>query len=210
MKRSIFLTVFLFSVAAGVSVAQTQAPADLYKPVLDRLQAITTIPLDGWKFIGTDLPHGEVPGAALAEAKPLALKQNLELPSWAYESVEVPRALNGYSVAGSRVALNLSVDGNTGILISVFVNGNMVARGDSDSQVPITLTQDAQPGQKLLIAVRIVASGTVGCCGGAPETYLSAASLMFEPGESRPDPTILRQEIMAAELLIAAYPDGKA
>ena len=210
MKRSIVLTVFLFSVAAGVSVAQTQGPADPYKPVLDRLQAITTIPLDGWKFIGTDLPHGEVPGAALAEAKALTLKQNLELPSWAYESVEIPRALNGYSVAGSRVALNLSVDGNTGILISVFVNGNMVARGDSDSQVPITLTQDAQPGQKLLIAVRIVASGTVGCCGGAPQTYLSAASLMFEPGESRPDPTILRQEIMAAELLIAAYPDGKA
>src|SRR5271166_46952 len=210
MQRSPILTILLLFLATILTPAQTQPPADPYKPVLDRLQAITTAPLDTWKMIPTDLPHGETPAAALAEAKPLALKQNLQLPVWLYESVEIPPALNGYSVAGSRVALNLSIDGNQGILVSVFVNGNMVARGDGDSQVPITLTQSAQPGQKLLIAARIVASGTVGCCGGPPQTSLSAASLMFDPGESRPDPAILRQQIMAAELLIAAYPDGKA
>ncbi|HEX8893790.1 MAG TPA: glycoside hydrolase family 38 C-terminal domain-containing protein [Terriglobales bacterium] len=205
----LFVAVFLCSVAISV-FGQIQSPPDPYQPVLDRLQAITTMPLDGWKVIARDLPHGEVPDNALAEAKPVALKQNLQLSVWVYESVEVPQALNGYSVAGSRVSLNLSVEGNTGILITVFVNGNMVARGDSNSQVPITLTQNAQPGQKLLIAVRILPSGTVGCCGGPPNTYLSAASLRFDPPDTRPDPAILRQEIMAAELLIAAYPDGKA
>jgi alpha-mannosidase len=196
--------------AAIFAGAQTWAPADPYQPVLDRLQAITTTPLDSWKRIPTDLPHGETPGSSLAYAKPAALKQNLQLPVWIYQNVEIPEALNGYSVAGSRVSLNLIVDGNTGILITVFVNGNMVARNDSDSQVPITLTQNAQPGQKLLIAARILPSGTVGCCGGPLQTYLSAASLKFDPPETRPDPAILRQEIMAAELLIAAYPDGRA
>src|SRR5271157_2599789 len=210
MQRSPILTILLLFLATILTQAQTQPPADPYKPVLDRLQAITTAPLDTWKMIPTDLPHGETPAAALVEAKPLALKQNLQLPVWLYESVEIPPTLNGYSVAGSRVALNLSIDGNQGILVSVFVNGNMVARGDGDSQVPITLTQSAQSGQKLLIAARIVASGPVGCCGGPPQTSLSAASLTFDPSEARPDPTILRQEIMAAELLIAAYPDGKA
>ncbi|HEX8799632.1 MAG TPA: alpha-mannosidase, partial [Terriglobales bacterium] len=205
----LFIAIFLCSVAISI-FGQIQSPPGPYKPVLDRLQAITTMPLDGWKVIGRDLPHGEVPDNALAEAKPVALKQNLQLSVWVYESVEVPQALNGYSVAGSRVSLNLSVEGNTGILITVFVNGNMVARGDNDSQVPITLTQNAQPGQKLLIAARILPSGTVGCCGGPPNTYLSAASLRFDPPDTRPDPAILRQEIMAAELLIAAYPDGKA
>src|SRR5271169_4565899 len=156
---------FLLSAALFAS-AQNQAANDAYKPVLDRLQAITTMPLDSWKVVGTDLPHGETPATAMAEAKPVALKQNLQLPVWLYESVEIPQALNGYSVAGSRVSLNLSIDGNTGILISVFVNGNMVARGDGDSQVPITLTQNAQPGQSLLVAIRVVSSGTVGCCGG--------------------------------------------
>ena len=209
MKRSAFVAVLFSFIAVSFAVAQAP-PADRYQPVLDRLQAITTMPLDGWKVIATDLPHGEVPDSALADAKPVALKQNLQLPVWVYESVEIPQARNGYSVMGSRLSLNLSVDGNTGILITVFVNGNMVARGDSDSQVPITLTQNAEPGQKLLIAARILPSGTVGCCGGPPNTYISAASLRFDPPNTRPDPAILRQEIMAAELLIAAYPDGKA
>src|SRR5271167_2693340 len=210
MKFSRYYFSVLIIAVSALAVAQTQPPPDPYKPVLDHLQAITTIPLDSWKMIATDLPHGETPGAALAEAKPLALKQNLQLPVWLYESVEVPAALNGYSIVGSRVSLNLNLGGNTGILISVFVNGNMVARGDEDSQVPIALTQSAEPGQKLLIAVRLLPSGTVGCCGGPPVTRLEAASLVFTPPENRPDPAILRQEIMAAELLIAAYPDGKA
>ncbi len=201
---------FLVLFSSLFAFAQDKAPADPYKPVLDRLQAITTMPLDNWKVIATDLPHGETPGGFLAEAKPLAPKQNLQLPVWTYESVEIPAASNGYSLTGSRVSLNLNVGGNTGILISVFLNGNMVARGDSDSQVPIALTESALPGQKLLIAVRVLPSGTVGCCGGPPETRIDAASLIFEPPGNRPNPTILRQEIMAAELLISAYPDGKS
>jgi alpha-mannosidase len=209
MKRPACVAVLFSIIAISFATAQAPTPIDPYKPVLDRLQAITTIPLDGWKVVGRDLPHGEVPDSALADTGPVTLKQNLQPPVWVYESVEIPQALNGYSVAGSRVSLNLSVDGNTGILITVFVNGNMVARGDSDSQLPITLTPNAQPGQKLLIAARILPSGTVGCCGGPPNTYLSAASLRFDPPHTRPDPAILRQEIMAAELLITAYPDGK-
>ncbi|HVP53995.1 MAG TPA: glycoside hydrolase family 38 C-terminal domain-containing protein [Candidatus Eisenbacteria bacterium] len=41
-------------------------------------------------------------------------------------------------------------------------------------------------------------------------TRVDAASLTFNPIVTRPDPAILRQEIMAAELLVAAYPDGKS
>ncbi len=203
-------TIFFLFVSSFFSIAQDQPPADPYKPVLDRLQAITTMPLDSWQMIASDLPHGEMPGASMADAKPIALKQNLQLPVWLYHSVAIPTSLSGYAVAGSRVALSVDVSGNQGIFISVFVSGNMVARGDGDSQVPITLTQSAQPGQKLLIAVSILPSGTVGCCGGAPETNLAAASLIFNPSEARPDPAIMRQEIMATELLIAACPDGKA
>jgi alpha-mannosidase len=208
MKRQL-LPVALFALIAANCV-NAQPPADPYKPVLDRLQATSTLPLESWKVITTDLAHGETPDSALAEAKPLALKQDLSLPVWLYSTVDVPSELSGHSVNGSRVALNLDIGGNTGILITVFVNGNMVSRGDEDSQVPIALTQSATPGQKLLIAVRILPSDTVGCCGGPPVTDLAAASLAFTPPENRPDPAILRQEIMAAELLIAAYPDGKA
>jgi alpha-mannosidase len=192
------------------SVAQTQTPPDPYKPVLDRLQATATMPLEQWNIVQGDPPHGETPAAPIANTNVNFYKQDLSLPVWLYATVEVPRTLSGYSVAGSRMSLNLNIGGNTGILITVFVNGNMVARGDEDSQVPIALTQSAQPSQKLLIAVRVLPSGTVGCCGGPPVTKLTAASLVFTPPATRPDPTILRQEIVASELLIAAYPDRKA
>jgi len=209
MKRfPALVTVVLLSIA--FCFAQTQPPADPYKPVLDRLQAATSIPLDGWQMIGTDLAHGETPAASLSEAKPIALKQDLPLPLWLYQEVEIPPSLAGYSVAGSRVDLNLNIGANNGIMISVFVNGNMMSRSDQDSQVPIALSQSAQPGQKLLIAVRVLPSGTVGCCGGPFVTRLESASLVFTPPDTRPDPAILRQEIIASELLIAAYPDGKA
>ena len=209
MKGVLAFSALLFSVAT-VSIQGQQPPsADPYKPVLDRLQAITTMPLEEWKIIEGDPPHGETPTGPIANTNVNFFKQNLALPVWLYASAEIPSALNGYSTTGSRVSLTLDIGGNTGILITVFVNGNMVARGDQDSQVPIALTQSAQTGQKLLIAVRILPSGTVGCCGGPHETRLEAASLVFTPPDTRPDPAILRQEIMAAELLIAAYPDGK-
>ena len=209
MKRLSIVVVFVI-LSIAISAAQTQTPPGPYKPVLDRLQATTTIPLETWALVQGDAPHGEMPTGPAANPQQNFFKQNIPLPSWLYASAEIPQALGGYSVAGSRVELKLDVGGNTGTLISVFVNGNMIARGDESSQVPLILTQNAPSGQKLLIAVRVLPSGTVGCCGGPPETKLNSASLVFTPPESRPDPAILRQEIMAAELLIAAYPDGKA
>ena len=61
MKRSTFFAVLLFSVAVRFTFAQPQPAPDPYKPVLDRLQAITTMPLEQWKMIEADLPHGETP-----------------------------------------------------------------------------------------------------------------------------------------------------
>src|SRR5450755_2674405 len=215
MKRSSILAILVLSLAIRSTQAQQPAP-DPYKPVLDRLQATTTLPLTKWKAINADMPHGELPdceqtgGQALSFPTQSAYQQDLPLPVWLHSSVEVPQAITGFSVAGSRIALDLGIGSNTGIMITVFVNHNMVSRGDQDSQVPIALIQSAVPGQKLLIAVRILSSGLVGCCGGPHQVKLDKAELLFTPPDTRPDPTILRQEIMVAELLIAAYPDGKS
>jgi len=208
MKLSVrvILSVLFSSLFA---IAQEQ-PADPYKPVLDRLEASTTVPLDGWRLTDAQLPHGETPGAALASAKPLKFGEKFSLPIWVYREIEFPADAAGYAVAGSKLALAVKADTNTGVIFTVFVNGNMVARGDGDSQVPITLTQSARPGEKMLVAVHVVPSGGVGCCGGAPEMHVSFAVLLVTPPETRPDPSILRQEVLAAQLLVAAYPDGKA
>src|SRR5271166_1423664 len=208
--KSFRSAVILLLLTSLFAIAQDQPPADPYKPVLDRLQAITAMPLENWRMAAAAVAHGETTSTSMAGATPIALKQNLALPAWLYATAEIPPALKGYSVNGAKVGLSLSVGSNQGISETIFVNGNMMWRGDGDFQVPVTLTQSAQPGQKFALAVRILASGGVGCCGGTLEARLDTASLVFTPSESRPDPSILRQEFLAAELLIAAYPDGKS
>ena len=85
----------------------------------------------------------------------------------------------------------------------------MVARTDEDGQVPITLIENAQPGQKLVLAVRVLDSGGGGCCGG-DSTRIEHAELQIQPPANRPDPALMRLQILSAEPVIAAYPDGKA
>src|SRR5262249_47397637 len=67
---------------------------------------------------------------------------------------------------------------------------------------PILLTDHATPGQKFLVAVRVDAHEV--------KTLLYRAQLMFEPSSDRPDPAVLRTEILAAIPLIEAYEEGKA
>ncbi len=74
-------------------------------------------------------------------------------------------------------------------------------RGNEDTLQPILLTENAQPGQKFLIAIRMEAMEV--------ESNFRHAQMTFEPPASRPDPTLVRMEILSARPLIAAYQDGK-
>ena len=208
MNRTLrLLVVLLFATCSFAQTAST-VPGP-YKPVLDRLQSITVIPLPEWQGHAADLAHGEDPALSTSDWTEVKLKQDWQDSRWLRRSLEVPAQLNGYSLQGARIALDLHVGSDDAIQVSVFANGSMVARTDEDGQVPITLIENAQPGQKLVLAVRVLDSGGGGCCGGN-STRIDQAELRIEPPDSRPDPAIMRQEIMSAELLIAAYPDGKA
>ena len=209
MQRSSFLAILVLSVAI-VSTQAQQTPADPYKPVLDRLHAITTVPLKDWWIVSQDLPHGENPPAITGVKQMVRADEKFVTPVWLYYSAQIPEQVSGYNLKGSRVSLDLHFGGNEPLLLSIFVNGNLVTRTDDGDVVPIVLAQNAQAGEKFNIAIRVLRDAGVGCCGGAPQTVLERAQLLIEPHPSRPDPTILRQEILSAELLIAAYPDGKA
>ena len=119
--------------------------------------------------------------------------------------IEIPEKINGYAVQGARAKLDIRFDFNWNnkgpVTIAVFSNGSLVSRGDDDMQQPIPLTENAQPGQKFLIAVRIDAPEV--------ETLFHHAQLTIEP-VGRPDPAMLRTEILAARPMIAAYEEGRA
>jgi alpha-mannosidase len=201
------LAVLLTSACAFAQTAS--APPDPYKPVLDRLQSITVIPLPSWQAHAADLAHGEDPALSTSDWQEVKLKQDWQGSRWLRQTFEVPAQLNGYSLQGARIALDLHVSSDDAIQVSVFANGSMVARTDEDGQVPITLIENAQPGQKLALAVRVLDSGGGGCCGGN-SSRIEHAELRIEPPANRPDPALMRLEILSAEPLIAAYPDGKA
>ena len=151
MKRTLRVLVVLLT--AACALAQTaNAPPDPYKPVLDRLQSITAIPLAVWQTHAGDLAHGEDPALSPADWQSVEAEAKTgEGSRWLRQTFEVPAQLNGYSLQGSRIALDLHVGSDDAIQISVFSNGNMVARTDEDGQVPITLIENAQPGQKLIL-----------------------------------------------------------
>ena len=211
MPRIRFLLSLLLTLLAAVSAsAQMQPPTpDPYKPVLDRLQSISTIPLASWSIHDSDLPHGEDPALDTSAWQQVKIGEDWQGSRWLRQTLEVPAQLNGYSLAGTRISLDLEVSSDVAIQISVFSNGAMVARTDEGGQVPIPLMESAKPGQKFLLAVRVVETGGASCCGGN-STRIERAELRVEPPPDRPDPSLLRMEILSAEPLILAYADGQA
>ena len=178
--------------------------------MLDRLQSITAIPLADWRSHAADLAHGEEPALDTSSWPEVALNQEWRPASrWLRASFEVPAQVHGYGVQGERLKLDLQIDTSAALAITIFSNGNMISRHDQDNQVPITLSENAQPGQKFVIAVRMLDTGGVSCCGD-PNSKLVRAQVLVQPPASRPDPSITRLEILSTELLVAAYPDGKA
>ncbi len=209
-KHCLLLALPLFF--ALFSFAQQPAPPNPYAATLDRLNAITAIPLSGWTQVPGDMAHGEIPPntAMTLNASALNLGGDFTPPVWLYREIEIPKEMRGYEVRGSTLKLDINVGGNEGLMITTFANGNMIARTDEDGQVPITLTSNAQPGDKIVIAVRVLPSAGVGCCGGPLQAKLDHAQLLITPPVNRPDPAVIRLELLAAQLLVAAYPDGKA
>jgi alpha-mannosidase len=208
MNRLSALLVSVLFAAATFAQAPPATP-DPYKPVLDRLESITVIPLPTWQAHEADLPHGEDPAINTSDWQPVKLKEDWKGSRWLRQTFEIPAQLNGYSLLGARISLDLHVSSDDAIQISVFSNGNMVARTDEDGQVPITLIESAQSGQKLVLAVRVLDSGGGGCCGGN-STRITEADLRIQPPPNRPDPALMRLQILSAEPVIAAYPDGKS
>ncbi len=202
----------LFACVLVATPASAQSPSpstDPYKPVLDRLQSITVIPLPSWQTHAADLPHGEDPALTTFDWQPVKLKEDWKGSRWLRLTFAIPAQLNGYGLHGASISLDLHVSSDDAIQVSVFSNGNMVARTDEDGQVPIALIENAQPGQKLVLAVRVLDSGGGGCCGG-DSTRIEHAEVQIRPPASRPDPALMRLQILSAEPVIAAYPDGKA
>ena len=201
MKR-IFLVLGIGLLLARTAPAQNLPPVNPYQSLLDRLNSIVTVPLDSWKF-HPDIPHPEDAGVDDKDWQTVKTGEEWKTgPRVLRKLVEIPATVNGYQIQGARIRLQMSVNSHDFLTITIFSNGSLVSRTDEDTLQPIVLTESARPGEKFLIAIRIQAA-EVG-------TLIRSCQLQITPPASRPDPGIFREELLAVQPMVAAFPDSKA
>jgi alpha-mannosidase len=185
-----------------VNAQEKSTLPDAYKAAFTRLEELTVYPETEWRY-HADVPHPEDPSLNDSDWEQMKAAESWKsgarvLRRW----IEIPRSINGYDIRGARVELDLRIESRDAIIITVFSNRSQVARTDEDLQQPIPLTESAVPGEKFLVAVRVDAN--------AVDTRLAESRLRILPTQNRPDPDLIRTEILAARVLIEAYPDGRA
>jgi alpha-mannosidase len=212
MKRSLVL--FALVLHAALVVSQTSSASDPYKSTLDRLGALTRQAETEWRF-HDDVPHPEDPWLDDSGWGVLKVKnesgpggKNANEEHWSGTRVfrrliQIPESINGYPTQGSRVSIDLRFGSPDSLKITVFSNEAILYRGSDDDILPMLLTANAQPGQKFLVAARVVG-------GDAVQAEFFHSELTIEPPHTRPDPAFLRTEILAARPIITAYTEGKA
>jgi alpha-mannosidase len=211
MKR--FASPFILLILICTAPAWSQGIADPQKATLDRLESLTRQGETEWRF-HEDIPHPEDPGVSDSDWGTWTVKnesgpggQNANEEHWKGTSVfrrwiQIPEKINGYATRGSQVRLDMRFGSPGSLMITVFSNGAIVYRGDDDNILPVLLTENAQPGQRILVAARVVAGDDV-------QAEFFHSEMAIEPPHSRPNPGLLRLELLAARPIIAAYEDGR-
>jgi alpha-mannosidase len=172
---------------------------------LHKLEELNALPGGKWRFHAGDLAHGESP--TLDDSKWEQVEPRSKAPQeavWYRREIEVPKTLNGYDISGARVWFQFQTDANGPIPEIVYFNGRRVALGDDLE--PIVLFEPAKPGEKVLVAVKLLAT--------VDQKTFRGVSLRVEPDpsgkNSRPIPDDIRVEcITAANMLPALSPSRK-
>jgi alpha-mannosidase len=171
------------------------------RSVLDRLTTLRELPDGTWKMHSGDLAHGEAVNAD--ESGWTAIKPRSKAPNdavWFRQTVRVPDTLNGYDLTGARIWFQFHAGANGPMPEIVYFNGRRVALGDDLE--PIVLFDDARPGEKVVVAVKLLHT--------VDEKNIEGASYKIDFPENRPNPEDLREEFLGAALLVPSLAAGDA
>jgi alpha-mannosidase len=179
------------------------SPSALEK--LHTLETLNAMPGGEWRFHAGDLPHGESP--SLDDSAWPLVKPRSKAPMdavWYRREIEVPKTLNGYDITGARVWFQFEADANGPMPEIIYFNGRRVALGDDLE--PIVMFEPAKPGDKILVAVKLLRT--------VDEKTFRGVNLRVEPDPAattgRPNPDDIRMQIItAANLLPALSPPRK-
>jgi alpha-mannosidase len=179
-------------VAAQVAKVAGNLPAES-RAVIERLTMLQEIPDGTWKMHSGDLAHGEAIDLDESGWQPIVNPSDAPKDAvWFRQTYQVPQTLLGYDLTGSRVWFQFHSYANGPMPQILYFNGRRVAMGDDLE--PIVLFDQARPGDKVTIAVKLLHTVDV--------KQFRGASLAIEFPASRPNPDDMRVEFLSAALLV--------
>lgn len=169
------------------------------KKVLDRLDSFRTLKGEEWHFHSGDIAHGESPtldDSAWPVMKPKSTAGKEAV--WYRRTIEVPKTLHGYDLRGAQVSFQFRAYANGPMPMIVYFNGRRVALGDDLES--ITLFDDAKPGEKVLVAVKLLET--------VDDKSFNSVVMKVEFAANRPNPEDLRQEFVVAAAVVPSLAPG--
>ena len=157
---------------------------------LGQLQALDT---NGWKYSEANLPHGE--DIHLDDSAWSMMDRHGTVSTgavWFRRWFEMPKALHGYDLTGTRIWFQFHVDARGPLTQIVYFNGRRVALGEGLEPI-VLFDHDAKPGERILVAVKLPET--------VSEKSFSGATATLECSSSRPDPTRLEREMVSLNIL---------
>jgi alpha-mannosidase len=198
------LAVFVaFTLLAGRATAQSAAdatkiaatlPTDTHA-IIDRLSGLRELPDGAWKLHAGDLAHGEAVNLDESGWQPIANGSKAPKDAvWFRQTYQIPATLNGYDLSGARIWFQFHAYANGPMPEILYFNGRRVAMGDDLE--PVVLFDNAKPGDKVTVAVKLLHT--------VDDKNFKGATLKIDFPEGRPNPEDLRQEFLSAALLVPA------
>ena len=188
----LFLHPFLNAQDIGAPPANLSQDANA---ALARLAQLSELPAPAWRYYPGDLPHGEEP--ALDDSGwPLAGGLT-ELPAgtvWLRSTIQIPQSNHGYDLTGSQVSFDLRVRAEGGIQQILYFNGRRVALGTSLE--PVVMFDDVHPGDKVLVAVKLLPTS-------GPKRFMGSEEPL-QMSRTRPNPQVIHDEAISAAFLLPA------
>jgi alpha-mannosidase len=181
--------------------AQDDQQNNPYQSELSRLHVMFTQTLPDWKAHQDNLPHGEDPSLNDADWSAYSAPEDWDKgPVWFRRWVEIPQSMGGYNIRGLRVQLDLHVTWGTS-QVRVYSSGALVEVADENTLQPILLSEKAEPGQKVLVAINFPSASL--------PLHIESAELLVDSPPGRPCPALIYEEIRSAQAMIAGLAAGQ-
>ena len=207
--RSLLLLLSSFVISSPL-YAQTFIPVHKLQDLtsaemekLDTLESLALLPAGEWRSHSVPVAHGEA--VELNDATWPVVTTGQRAPReavWYRREIVVPETLHGYDLTGKQIWFQIRAEANGPIPEIVYFNGKRVALGDDLE--PIVLFPVAEPGQKVLVAVKLLHTVDEKTFRGA--TLRVRANPDAEGATVRPSVDDLRTQIIAAVNLLPNLP----